>query len=71
MLISNNKSIVTKASVVPKYKNTPYKIYDNSGREFLNGNHADEIDISGLKPGIYFISLHTEKNIHTKRFIVR
>lgn len=51
---------------------SPFKIYDISGREVLTGflsGTQTSLDLKALRKGIYFIKLHAEKHIVTLRFI--
>jgi poly(3-hydroxybutyrate) depolymerase len=47
-------------------------VYDLSGREVLTGTiRAEQLDVSGLKRGIYFIRIQTRENIRTAKLIKR
>ena len=51
------------------------QVYDTSGslvlQQELGGTVNGILDVTGLKPGLYFFSFGTSKNRQTKRFVVQ
>lgn len=49
---------------------TKIQIFNLSGQRLLSRNYVDEIDISGLKPGLYFIKLQETTGVfYTQKFL--
>lgn len=48
-----------------------YNIYDNLGREIIEGKYFETIKIPGLKPGIYYLTVLNKTNQRTHKIIKR
>jgi len=54
--------------------NSEVKVFDNTGRVIMSstaGSETLEMDVSSLQPGIYFMNIHQDGQLATRRFIKR
>ena len=51
-------------------ENSKIKVFDIFGKEVLNQeNINNQIDVSGLQIGIYFMKIENKKGIFTEKFV--
>ena len=71
-----NLNAVKLEFVLPKSEKVELKVYDVTGRMVsarnlgLLGEGAHEYEISGLRPGVYFVSLEVGKKISTGKLVI-